>query len=110
VLRVKAFTAIILFLGMLSSLWSCLTPGPRTADEVANDAAITTQVKTKLVEDPLLSRFAIGVETFRGEVTLIGAVDTVDARDKIEESATSVDGVRRVMNLIEVRQSAQETD
>lgn len=43
---------------------------------------------------------AISVETFEGNVTLAGAVDTTQQKDRAGEIAKSVDGVRKVNNLL----------
>ena len=90
---------LILFIGFAS----CQTPGGRTAGEVVDDSTITTKVKAKLFDDPKLSGFAINVDTFEGEVTLTGSVDTYEAKTRATGLASSVYGVERVNNLLKVK-------
>ena len=101
--KVKVFTVLILCLGLLCGLMSCRTPAGRTAGEVVDDSTITTKVKALLFDDPLLSGLAISVDTFQGEVTLTGAVDSVKAKSRAGEIASSVYGVKRVNNLIKIK-------
>jgi hyperosmotically inducible periplasmic protein len=92
------FTVLLLCL-----LFACTTPGGRTTGEVIDDASITTAVKTRIFEDPLLSGFAISVKTFQGQVTLTGAVKTAYAKNRATELAWGVNGVHRVNNLLNIR-------
>ena len=43
------------------------------------------------------------METFEGKVTLTGAVDTPQQRDKAVQIAASVKGVKKVNNLINLK-------
>jgi hyperosmotically inducible protein len=81
---------------------ACQTPAGRTTGDVVDDATITTKVKAKLIDDSRLSGFAISVSTFKGEVTLTGAVDSDEARVHASEVARSVHGVKRVNNLLKI--------
>jgi hyperosmotically inducible protein len=60
-------------------------------------------LKAKLFEDKIVSGFSISVETFDGEVTLTGAVDSEKARKRAKELARSTYGVRKVNNLIKIK-------
>lgn len=93
------------FVVMIFYLLACQTPAGRSAGEVIDDATITTKVKAKLLDDSILQGFAISVETFEGEVTLTGAVDTQDQKQRAAEIARSVSGVRKVNNLLKVKGS-----
>ncbi|SFM38942.1 BON domain-containing protein [Thermodesulforhabdus norvegica] len=86
-----------------SLLVGCRTPAGRTPGEVVDDATITTAVKAKLFRDPYLSGFAISVTTFKGEVTLTGAVDNQYQKDRATAVARSVPGVVRVHNLLKIK-------
>jgi hyperosmotically inducible protein len=88
---------------MLCAVFSCATPAGRTTGQVVDDGTITTKVKAKLLNDDLLRGFAISVSTFKGEVTLTGAVDSDQARDKADFLARNTLGVRKVHNLIKMK-------
>jgi hyperosmotically inducible protein len=90
---------------MFSSLLACQTPAGRSTGEVIDDATITTKVKAKLFDESILRGFAISVDTFEGEVTLTGAVDTDAQRERAAETARSVTGVKQVKNLIKLKKS-----
>jgi hyperosmotically inducible protein len=98
-LRLAAICAVILLLGILG----CQTPAGRTAGEVVDDGTITTKVKAKLFEDDSLSGFAISVETFEGEVTLTGSVDSLQNKKRATQLAESVYGVKNVNNLLKIK-------
>jgi hyperosmotically inducible protein len=68
-----------------------------------DDATITTKIKAILFDDQRLSGFAIGVETFEGEVTLTGAVNSWEDKEYASRVAASVRGVKGVNNLLKVK-------
>lgn len=94
--------ALILVPLIVMSLVSCRTPGGRSAGDVVDDSAITTKVKAKMLEDQRMKGFGISVETFEGEVTLTGGVDNSETKARASQIARSVDGVKRVNNLLKV--------
>ncbi len=81
----------------------CQTPAGRSAGNVVDDATITTKVKTQLFDDKALSGFAISVETFEGEVTLTGSVDSAEQKQRATQLAKSVHGVKDVNNLLKIK-------
>lgn len=97
-------TVFFLMLFVLPLLSACYTPAGRTAGEVIDDAAITTQVKAKLFDADELNGFAISVKTFEGIVTLTGAVNTSGQKARAETVARSVPEVRGVNNLLVYKQ------
>jgi hyperosmotically inducible protein len=94
--------ALILVPLIVLSLVSCRTPGGRSAGNVVDDSTITTKVKSKLLEDQHLSGFGIDVDTYQGEVTLTGGVDNSETKSRASQMARSVDGVKKVNNLLKV--------
>ena len=94
-------TAVLLFMAMFLFV-ACQTPAGRTSGQVVDDTTIGTKVKAKLFEDPNLSGFAINVNTFEGDVTLTGAVDSQTEKTRATKIAQSVEGVRKVNNLLKV--------
>jgi hyperosmotically inducible protein len=93
----------LVFAFLLLSLAACQTPAGRTGGEVVDDATITTKVKAKLLDENILRSLGISVETFGGDVTLTGAVDTSEQKDRAQELAKSVNGVKKVNNLIKIK-------
>ncbi len=88
---------------VLAVLAGCQTPAGRSSGEVVDDAAITTEVKAKLLEDDVTRGIAITVQTFEGTVTLIGAVDTREQINRASQIARSVKGVRKVDNRLQLK-------
>jgi hyperosmotically inducible protein len=82
---------------------ACYTPAGRSAGDVVDDAGITTQIKTSLLTDKLLSGIAISVTTFKGEVILTGAVNSLEQRKRATDIAYSIKGVRKVENLLNIK-------
>ena len=94
---------LVIALCMLVVLAACQTPAGRSAGEVVDDGAITTEIKTKLLNDDITRGLAVSVQTFQGVVTLTGAVDTEGQRARATDVAYSVRGVKKVNNLVEIR-------
>jgi len=101
--KFKIVVALFLCVGILWVFCSCQTPAGRSAGQVVDDGTITTKVKAKLFDDPLVSGFSISVKTFQGEVTLTGAVDSKKAKERAGKLAHSTVGVRKVHNLIKIK-------
>lgn len=82
----------------------------RPASEQVSDAAITTKVKAALAADATTNPLRVDVDTNEGVVRLSGRVDEATNRRRAEEVARNVDGVRRVVNDIQVgEQSVSQT-
>lgn len=71
-----------------------------------SDASITTAVKSKMIADGDVRARDIDVDTHEGVVYLIGRVRTSSERMKAEQIARSCDGVRDVVNRLEVSEVA----
>ena len=99
----KRWIGVLPVLVILMAVTACSTPAGRSAGQVIDDATITTKVKAKLYKDDLLKGFAVSVHTFKGTVTLTGAVDTPDQKQLAEDKTQSVDGVVDVNNLLQIK-------
>ena len=73
-----------------------------TAPRASDDVLITDDVVDRIATDPRVSG-NIGVDTFRGDVTLTGRVGGTVQKDFAEQDAKSVDGVVGVDNYIRPR-------
>lgn len=99
----KSLIGGVVIMLLMALVVGCHTPGGRSAGTVIDDSTITTKVKTKLFDDDQLSGFSIDVETFQGEVTLIGGVDSERLKERAGKVAESVTGVKSVNNLLKVK-------
>ncbi|NJM31774.1 MAG: BON domain-containing protein [Limnobacter sp.] len=67
------------------------------------DTAITTKVKAAYATDDLVSAMHIGVETENGSVILTGEGSSDAEKDRAQEIAMAVEGVKSVKNSIVVK-------
>jgi hyperosmotically inducible protein len=98
----KAASLSLVF-ALFPLILACHTPAGRTAGQVVDDSTITTKVKAKLFDDDQLSGFAISVKTFKGEVTLTGAVESGSQKARATILAKNVSGVTSVNNLLQIK-------
>lgn len=79
-------------------------PDPdRSVATVADDAAITAKVKTKLLADTAVSGLKIDVDTLSGVVYLTGDnMNTQAAIDRAMELAKETDGVKKVVSKLAI--------
>ena len=77
--------------------------GQETVGAYVDDAAITTAVKAKFVDDKIVSAGSISVETLNGVVQLSGFAKTADEKSQAEQIARASKNVRSVRNDIVVR-------
>lgn len=96
---------VLLFAVILSlALAGCATDTKKQAVEYFDDTTITTKVKTKLFDDPQTSGFAISVKTYQGTVQLSGFVNGEKEKNRAEELAKTVPGVKTVKNDLIIKQ------
>jgi len=77
--------------------------GQETIGQYVDDAAITTAIKAKFVEDKTVDAAAIRVETLNGTVQLSGFAKSQAEKQMAESIARSTKGVRTVQNNVTVR-------
>ncbi len=77
--------------------------GQSTAGEYVDDAAITTAVKAKFVEDKTVAASSIKVETLNGTVQLSGFAKSSAEKAQAENIARNTKNVKAVRNDIIVR-------
>jgi hyperosmotically inducible periplasmic protein len=100
--NLRSLAAITVLLGMLSG---CTATTGETLGQNIDDTTLTTSVKTKLLADKLVNLTRIDVDTYNGVVSLNGVVSTPAEKERAEEIAQSVDGVKKVVNNLQVRQA-----
>jgi len=75
----------------------------RSADVIAKDAAITAEVKSKLIAEPGIRSGQINVDTYEGVVTLRGEVGTEAQGATAERIARAVSGVKAVKTELKLK-------
>jgi osmotically-inducible protein OsmY len=75
------------------------------AANAADDTALTTKVKAALFAEPGLKTLQIEVDTQDAVVTLAGSVDSDSLRQKAVQIASSMNGVRQVVDKLVVKSS-----
>lgn len=80
-----------------------VTRKQETVGAYIDDAAITTSVKAKMVEDKSVDASAISVETLNGTVQLSGFAKSAGEKAQAEVLARRANGVKDVKNSIVVR-------
>ena len=81
---------------------SCQAMTGRTAGRNVDDATLTASVNAALVADKPSNFTRIDVDTTSGVVSLNGTVETAEQKARAEQLATRVDGVKRVINTLQV--------
>ncbi len=87
---------------------SCLPPAsrrrPRKAPASTSiSSVISTKVRAKIADDPMVKITDIDVNAFKDTVQLSGFVNTPEEKARAGRIAASIEGVRRVENNITVK-------
>jgi len=93
-------TVILLALTLVAPL--LISACGKSVGEAIDDATITTRVKTALLNDPDVGGLRIDVDTFKGVVTLSGAVKSPAERDKAIALARKIGGVKDVKSTLQI--------
>lgn len=72
------------------------------AKEALSNADVTTRVKGRLARDPAINALFVDVDTNDGQVTLSGKVALPEQKIEAEKVARETDGVRQVVNKLQV--------
>lgn len=91
--------AMLLTFLMFIFLQGCaIIQGKSTPPQYANDAAITTSIKAKLLQSDITSAPNIHVETQNGIVQMSGFVSSRAQVKEAQQIATTTQGVQNVIN------------
>jgi hyperosmotically inducible protein len=99
----NAVPAAFAALAMLAMAGCAVTRGQETIGAYVDDATITTQIKSRFVENKAVDAASIKVETLNGTVMLSGFAKSGTERSTAEAIARNVNGVKSVRNEIAVR-------
>ena len=94
------FAAVLLGSAVAIGTVGCTHLGDKSAGNIIDDATITTKVKAKFVEDPVVKAMNIKVDTYQGVVQLSGFANTMNEAEKAAQIARSTNGVKSVKNDI----------
>src|SRR5450830_1783307 len=95
---IAAMTAVVL----LTASGCAVTRGQETTGAYIDDAAITTRIKARFVENKQVDATSIRVETLNGTVMLSGFAKSVTEKNTAEGLARGVNGVKSIKNEIAV--------
>lgn len=101
-LKTKASYATVILLAVTLLAPIMLAGCGKTVGETIDDATVTTRVKTALLNDPDVGGMRIDVDTFKGVVTLSGAVKSAAERDKAIAVARKIGGVKDVKSTLQI--------
>jgi hyperosmotically inducible periplasmic protein len=76
------------------------------AKEALSNASITAKVKSRLAQDPAINALYVNVDTNDGHVTLSGKVALPGQKAEAEKVARETDGVKDVVNQLQVTGNA----
>jgi osmotically-inducible protein OsmY len=76
---------------------------PSTIVRNAQDELITAQIRARLTASPAVRAVNINIETFHGNVYLMGIARTQHELERAAEIASVVGGVQRVVSFMQVR-------
>lgn len=92
-----------LFFGLPTISYAADQAKTETAGQYVDDATITTKVKAALLNEPNMNSSNINVETYKGVVQISGFVANKSIKNRAEELAKSVSGVKKVENDIRLK-------
>ena len=95
------FATAAALLTALAVIGACSTT--QSAGRQVDDASIQASLKTKLTADRFSNIVNIDTNVTNGVVTLAGEVPNAKVKAEAEAEAKSVDGVKRVINNLQVK-------
>lgn len=96
-------TATMLAAALLTATGCAVTRGQETIGAYVDDAAITTAVKGRFIDNADVDASSIKVETLNGTVMLSGFAKNMKEKTTAEQITRKVGGVKSVRNEIAVR-------
>lgn len=99
----NTFAIVITTVILLGTTGCAVTRGQETVGAYIDDTTITTQVKSRFVENTSVDAASIKVETLNGAVILSGFAKNNTERKAADDIARGVNGVKSVRNEIAVR-------
>jgi osmotically-inducible protein OsmY len=88
---------------LLTTVGCAVSRNQESVGAYIDDATITTQVKSRMLENPNVAGTSISVETLNGTVMLSGFAKSETEKATAEKIARGVNGVKSVKNEVAVR-------
>jgi BON domain len=106
--RIPRYAATAILSAVLSLTLACSKVQPTTAnsDSASADSQVTSGIQAKLYADPSIQSKQILVDSQKGVVTLSGTVASEAERTQAAATASTVDGVKTVVNNLVVNSGA----
>jgi osmotically-inducible protein OsmY len=98
-----SLTAVLAATALLAATGCAVTRDQQSVGAYIDDAAITTAVKGRMLDNQNVAGTSISVETLNGTVMLSGFAKNSDERAVAESLARKTEGVKAVKNEIVVR-------
>ena len=95
--------AAITAAALLTTAGCAVTRGQESVGAYVDDAAITTSIKARFIDNKEVDASSIKVETLNGTVMLSGFAKNMTEKTTAETLARKVSGVKMVKNEIAVR-------
>ena len=94
---------IVSAVALLTTTGCAVTRGQQRVGAYVDDATITTQIKSRMLDSPQVAGTSVSVETLNGTVILSGFATSGNEREAAERIARDVNGVKVVKNGIVIR-------
>jgi hyperosmotically inducible protein len=103
-MKLRSTLTMALSIAVLVAATGCaVSRGQESVGAYVDDTAITTSVKTRMLENKQVDGTSIKVETLNGTVMLSGFAKSANEKSMAETLAWKVQGVKAVKNEIAVR-------
>jgi len=99
----STFTAATMVMAVLITAGCAVSRDQQTTGAYIDDATITSQVKSRMLDNPNVAGTSISVETLNGTVMLSGFAKNNTEKTTAETIARDVNGVKSVKNQVLVR-------
>lgn len=99
----NTLASIVAAVALLTITGCAVTRGQETVGAYVDDAAITTAVKARFIDNNDVDAASIKVETLNGTVMLSGFAKNALEKTTAESIARRVNGVKAVKNEIAIR-------
>jgi hyperosmotically inducible periplasmic protein len=99
----NTLTAAAMAIAVLATAGCAVSRGQESTGAYIDDATITSQVKSRMLNNPDVAGTSISVETLNGTVMLSGFAKNAAEKSTADRIARDVNGVKMVKNEIAVR-------